>query len=257
MIKISKAFENKKAFIAYLMGGDPCLSKTGEYILAMQDAGADLVEIGIPFSDPIAEGEVIQRANLRALNQGVTLDGIFDMLMEIKSKITIPLVFLTYLNPVLYYGPGAFFKRCRDSGVSGIIVPDMPFEEQGELAAYAEKFGVEIITLVAPTSHERIDKIASSAKGFIYLVSSMGTTGVRSKITTDITKIVSRIRKASDIPVAVGFGIATRQQAAECAGASDGAIVGSAIVKIIEEYGDNAAKPLYDYVKDMKAGVGC
>jgi len=255
MNRICDAFRDKKAFIAYLMAGDPSLEKTGEYILAMQEAGADLIEIGIPFSDPIAEGKVIQRANLRALAEHTTADRLFEMLEGINGKVSVPLVFLTYLNPVIHYGSDRFFRRCRDCGVSGIIIPDMPFEEQAELLDCSEKYGVEIVTLVAPTSDERIERIAKAARGFIYLVSSMGVTGVRSKITTDIPSLVATVKRVSDIPVAVGFGIATPEQAKEYSRVADGVIVGSAIVKIIEEHGGEAAKALDAYVREMKAAV--
>lgn len=253
MIKIKEAFENKKAFVGFLTAGDPSLEKTEEYIIEMGKAGASLIEIGIPFSDPIAEGPVIQAANVRALSAegGCTTDMIFEMVNRVSKKVSIPLVFLTYLNLVFKYGYDTFCKKCSEIGVSGLIIPDMPFEEKSELASIAEKYGVDIVSLIAPTSADRISMIAKEAKGYIYLVSSMGVTGMRKEITTDIAGIVSHIREVTDTPVAVGFGINTPEQATKYANLSDGVIVGSAIVKIIAEHGENAGKYIYEYVKSM------
>ena len=253
MSKIKEAFTNKKAFIGFLTAGDPSLEKTEEFIVEMARAGAALIEIGIPFSDPIAEGPVIQSANVRALSApgGCTTDMVFDMVARVSRKVDVPLVFLTYLNPVFKYGYEAFCKKCNEVGISGIIIPDMPFEERGELEPIAEKYDVDIISLIAPTSRERIRMIAGRAKGYIYLVSSMGVTGVRNEITTDIVGMMEEIRAVTDTPVAVGFGINTPRQAARYAAMADGVIVGSAIVKIIEQYGEDAGKYIYEYVKGM------
>ena len=257
MSKISEAFSNKKAFIGFLTAGDPSLEKTEEFIVEMEKAGAALIEIGIPFSDPIAEGPVIQEANVRALSApgGCTTDMVFDMVERVSKKVSVPLVFLTYLNPVFSYGYDRFCKRCQETGVSGIIIPDMPFEERGELIPFAEKHDVELISLIAPTSEERIQMIAKEAKGYIYVVSSMGVTGIRSEITTDIGEIIANIRKATDTPVAIGFGINTPEQAASYSQMADGVIVGSAIVKIIQEHGVHAGKYVYDYVRSMVDGM--
>lgn len=252
MSKIAKAFENGKAFIPFLTVGDPNGDKTVEFVLEMERAGADLVELGIPFSDPTAEGVVIQDANVRALKGGMRLKGVFEVVEKIREKSQIPLVFLTYLNPVFNYGYEAFFAKCQELGVDGMICPDLPYEERGEVEEVAEKYGVDLIALIAPTSEERIQMIAKAAKGYIYIVSSMGVTGVRSKITTDIGKIVDAVRKVTDVPCAIGFGISTPEQAHEMAALSDGAIVGSAIVKIIAQYGEEAAPHVYEYVKAMK-----
>ncbi|MGN1192675.1 MAG: tryptophan synthase subunit alpha [Dorea sp.] len=252
MSKIAKAFENGKAFIPFLTVGDPNGDKTVEFVLEMERAGADLVELGIPFSDPTAEGVVIQDANVRALKGGMRLKGVFEVVEKIREKSQIPLVFLTYLNPVFNYGYEAFFAKCQELGVDGMICPDLPYEERGEVEEVAEKYGVDLIALIAPTSEERIQMIAKAAKGYIYIVSSMGVTGVRSKITTDIGKIVDAVRKVTDVPCAIGFGISTPEQAYEMAALSDGAIVGSAIVKIIAQYGEEAAPHVYEYVKAMK-----
>ncbi len=255
MSKIKNAFTNGKAFIGFLTAGDPSLDKTEEFILSMISAGADLIEIGIPFSDPIAEGEVIQRANIRALSVGTTLNRIFEMVKAVRQKTQVPLVFLTYLNPVFTYGYDHFFRKCSENGIDGVIIPDIPFEEKGELLPFSDKYGIDIISLIAPSSNERIMKLASNAKGFVYCVSSMGVTGVRSEIKTDLPTILSAIKEATNIPTAVGFGISTPRQASEISAYADGIIVGSAIVKIIEEYGANASKPLIEYVRTMKQAM--
>lgn len=254
--KISKVFKDNKAFVAFLTAGDPSMDKTEEFILSMERAGADLVEIGIPFSDPIAEGPVIQEANERALSAGATTDKLFEMVKRIRQKTEMPLVFLTYINPIFVYGIDRFFKACQESGINGVIIPDLPYEEKGELLGIATSYAVDVITLIAPTSKDRIQTLAKEATGFIYLVSSMGVTGVRSEIKTDLNSIIADIRQVSDTPIAVGFGISTPDQAKAISGTADGVIVGSAIVKIIAEYGENAGKILYDYVKSMKEAIG-
>lgn len=252
---IKDAFKNGKAFVAFITAGDPNLDKTAEYILEMERAGADLIEIGIPFSDPIAEGVVIQEADLRALQSGTTTDGIFDMVEKLRRKTDMPLVFMGYLNPVFHYGYERFFARCKECGISGIIIPDLPYEEKGECEEIAAKYGVDVISMIAPTSAARIRAIASEAKGFLYVVSSMGVTGIRSEIKTDLAAILAAVREASDIPAAVGFGINTPEQAAKVAEIADGVIVGSAIVKIIARYGSQAGPYIYDYVKKMKEAI--
>ncbi|MGH2104831.1 tryptophan synthase subunit alpha [Aerococcus urinaeequi] len=253
MSKIAEAFQNKKAFITYLMAGDPNLDQSAENILAAQEAGADLIEIGIPFSDPIAEGPVVENASVRALSAGVRLNNVFDMVADLKDKIHVPLVFMTYLNLVFVYGYDNFFAKCQEIGISGIIIPDLPFEEQEEVKVVASQYSIEVITLIAPTSKDRIKKIAKKAEGFIYLVSSMGVTGVRSSITTDISAMVAEIRAVSDIPVAVGFGINQPSQVKDIAAKADGVIVGSGIVRLVEAYGEEAKPHIYDYVHEMQA----
>lgn len=255
MSRIKQAFADGKAFIAFLTAGDPTADKTVEYILAMEEAGADLVEIGIPFSDPTAEGVVIQNANIRALSAGMTTEGVFDIVRRVREKSQIPLVFLTYINPVYHYGYEAFFQKCQELGVDGIILPDMPYEEKDELSDVAAAHGVDVISLIAPTSEQRIQKIAKEAAGFIYVVSSMGVTGMRGEISTDLASILASIREVTDLPTAIGFGINTPQQATQMAQIADGAIVGSAIVKIIERYGAKAKEPLMEYVAEMKRAV--
>lgn len=255
MSRIKKAFEDKKAFIAFVTGGDPDLETTEALIPQMAEAGADLIEIGIPFSDPIAEGVVIQEADARALAAGTTTDKLFDMVKRVREKVDIPLVFMTYINPIYTYGTEKFTKMCAECGIDGLIIPDVPFEEKDEISGACEAAGIELISMIAPTSKERINMIASEAKGFLYCVSSLGVTGVRSKITTNIKEMVEQVKNVSDIPCAIGFGIATPQQAKEMAAVSDGAIVGSAIVKIIAQNGKACIKPVCDYVKEMKAAV--
>lgn len=251
MSNIKNAFKKKKAFITFLTAGDPDLDKTYEYILEMEKAGADLIEIGIPFSDPIAEGNVIQRANVRALKTGVNVDKIFLMVKKVRKKSEIPLVFLTYLNPVFNYGYDAFFSMCEKCKIDGIIIPDLPFEERNEIINYTDNYNIDLITLIAPTSEERVSLIAKSAKGFVYLVSSMGVTGVRQEIKTNLKEIADRIKMETNIPVCIGFGISTLEQAKELSKISDGIIVGSAIVKIIEQYKDKAHYELNKYVAKM------
>ncbi len=255
MSKIHKAFDHGKAFIGFLTAGDPSLDKTAEFILAMADAGADLIEIGIPFSDPIAEGAVIQQANARALASGTNLSAIFEMVKSLRLKTQVPLVFLTYLNPVFTYGYEHFFRSCSEAGIDGVVIPDIPFEERGELLPFSEKYQIDIISLIAPTSQKRIEQIASDAKGFVYCVSSMGVTGVRGEIKTDLPAIIETVRLVTKVPAAVGFGISTPEQAAEICKYADGIIVGSAIVKLIEEHGASSEKALHEYVSKMKEAI--
>ncbi len=255
MSRIQNAFAEGKAFIPFITAGDPSLAKTEEFILEMERAGADLVEIGIPFSDPIAEGVVIQEADIRSLAAGTTTDKVFDMVLDLRKKTEIPLVFMTYVNPVFHYGYEKFFSRCQEAGIDGIIIPDLPFEEKGELEDIAAAHGVDLISMIAPTSKQRIRDIAREAKGFLYVVSSMGVTGTREEIRTDLGEILKEIRKVTDLPAAVGFGINTPEQAAEIAAVADGVIVGSAIVKLAARYGGHAAPYMGMYVRKMKESI--
>lgn len=255
MSRIGKAFENKKAFIAFVTGGDPDLETTEKLLYAMEEAGADLIEIGIPFSDPIAEGAVIQDANERALAAGCTTDKLFDTVKKAREKVRVPLVYLTYANAIVKYGKEKFMDRCRDCGIDGVIVPDVPFEEKEELAEVCNAYGVDLISMIAPTSHERIRTIAKEAKGFVYCVSSLGVTGVRTQITTDIGAMVKLVKEVTDTPCAIGFGIATPEQAEKMASLSDGAIVGSAIVKLVAQYDKDAPAHVAEYVRSMKEAV--
>lgn len=251
MSNIYKAFENKKAFIPFITCGDPDLETTGKIVREAVKNGASLVELGIPFSDPTAEGPVIQGANLRALNGGVTTDKIFDFVKELRKDITVPMVFMTYANVVFSYGSERFIKTCSEIGIDGIILPDLPFEEKEEFLPECHKYGVDLISLIAPTSKDRVAMIAKEAEGFIYLVSSLGVTGTRTEINTDLDSIVKIIRENTNIPCAIGFGISTPEQAKKMAAVSDGAIVGSAIIKIMEKYGKESPAYVGEYVKSM------
>lgn len=253
MSNIQRAFENGKAFIAFVTCGDPDLATTAGIVRAMAENGADLIELGIPFSDPTAEGPVIQGANVRALAGGVTTDKIFDMVKELRCEIDTPMVFMTYANVVFSYGIERFVKTAADIGMDGLILPDVPFEEKEEFAPTCRKYGLDFISLIAPTSHDRISMIAKEAEGFVYCVSSLGVTGMRGEITTDISKMVELVRKANpQIPCAVGFGISTPAHAREMAQCADGVIVGSAIVNRIAEHGREAAPYVAEYVREMK-----
>lgn len=255
MSNIHKAFENGKAFIAFITCGDPDLDTTAKAVKAAADNGADLIELGIPFSDPTAEGPVIQGANIRALKGGITTDKVFEFVEEIRKDVKIPMVFMTYANVVFSYGADKFISKCRDVGIDGMILPDLPFEEKKEFSPICDKYDVDLISLIAPTSENRIAMIAKEAKGFLYIVSSLGVTGARAEIKTDLKSIADVVRENTDIPCAVGFGISTPDQARKMAGISDGAIVGSAIVKLLEKYGKDAPEYIGEYVKSMKEAL--
>ena len=253
MSRIYKAFENKKAFIAFLTAGDPDYETSLNNFRAVIEAGADLIEVGIPFSDPIAEGPVIQEADIRALASGMTTDKVFQLVKDLRKDYDIPIVYMTYANPVYHYGTEKFFQKASEAGADGIIIPDCPFEERHEFDETAAKYGMDFISMIAPTSADRIKTIASQAKGFLYVVSSLGVTGVRSEITTDINSIVKLIKEATDTPAAIGFGISTPEQAQKMSQVADGVIVGSAMVRIAAEYGDKAPEKLREFVKNMTA----
>ena len=255
MSRIGDAFQNQKAFIPFITCGDPSLEVTEQLVYAMEEAGADLIELGIPFSDPTAEGPVIQEANIRALSGGVTTDKIFEMVERIRKRSTVPLLFMTYANVVFSYGIGRFVERAAALGMDGLILPDVPYEEKEEFASVCRENGLDFISLIAPTSHDRIRMIAKEAEGFVYCVSSLGVTGTRGEITTDVGAMVRLVKEEREIPCAVGFGITTPEQAKEMAGLSDGAIVGSAIVKLIGTYGKDAVPYVKEYVKKMSEAV--
>lgn len=252
MSNIASAFAQGKAFIPFITCGDPDLETTAAAVRAAAANGADLIELGVPFSDPTAEGPVIQGANLRALQGGVTTDKIFDLVRSLRQDVTIPMVFMTYANVVFSYGAQRFISTCQEIGIDGLILPDLPFEEKGEFLSLCHQYGVDLISLIAPTSENRIAMIAKEAEGFLYLVSSLGVTGMRSEIKTDLASIVSVVRENTDLPCAIGFGISTPEQAKKMAGLSDGAIVGSAIIKLLEQHGKDAPKYIGAYVKEMK-----
>lgn len=255
MTEIAKAFENKKAFIPFITCGDPDLETTAKIVREAVANGADLIELGIPFSDPTAEGPVIQGANIRALKGGVTTDKVFDLVRELRKDVTVPMVFMTYANVVFSYGADKFISTCKEIDINGLILPDLPYEEKDEFLPQCKKYGVDLISLIAPTSENRIAMIAKEADGFIYLVSSLGVTGTRSEINTDLKSIVDVIRQNSSVPCAIGFGISTPAQAKKMADIADGAIVGSAIIKIIEQYGKDAPRYVGEYVKSMKDAI--
>ncbi|WP_285814795.1 tryptophan synthase subunit alpha [Thomasclavelia cocleata] len=244
MSRIENAFKNKNTFIGFLVAGDPYLEKTVEYILELEKAGASLIQIGIPFSDPIAEGVVVQEANIRALSKNMTTDKVFQIVKEVRKTSDIPICLMTYLNPVFHYGYDKFFKKCQEAGVDGIIIPDCPFEESKEVSDICYKYDVDLISIIAPTSKERILEITKRAKGFIYLVSSMDT------IET-VASTVKEIKTITDLPVVTDFEINDQEQIKYFSNFADGMIVGSAIVNIIKEYGEKANKPLYDHVKSL------
>lgn len=255
MSNIKKAFENGKAFIAFVTCGDPDLETTAKVVRAAVENGADLIELGIPFSDPTAEGPVIQGANLRALHGGITTDKIFAFVKELRRDVKVPMVFMTYANVVFSYGAEKFISTCRDIGIDGLILPDLPFEEKEEFLPACRQYDVDLISLIAPTSENRISMIAREAEGFIYIVSSLGVTGTRNEIRTDLSSIVKVVRENTKVPCAIGFGISTPEQAKKMADISDGAIVGSAIVKLIEKYGTDAPEHVAEYVKSMKDAI--
>lgn len=255
MSRVTDVFSKGKAFIPFITAGDPHLSVTEELIPAMAKAGADLIEIGIPFSDPVAEGIVIQEADARALLAGTTTDKIFESVKRIRMKTSVPLAFMTYLNPIFVYGSERFIKNAAECGIDALIVPDMPFEEKEELKPYCNQYGIDLISLIAPTSKERIKTIAAEAEGFVYCVSSMGVTGVRKEITTNLGDMISLVKETKNIPCAIGFGISTPKQAAEMSQYADGVIVGSAIVKLAARYGADCIEPICSYVRKMKAAI--
>ena len=273
MNRIREAFAHGKAFIPFITAGYPDLETTRQVVRAAQENGADLIEIGIPFSDPTAEGPVIQTANVRALEKGITTDMVLDFIRQIREdgSVTVPMVFMTYANVVYSYHEGGdgdrdgrdgsdrgrygFCRKCAQVGIDGLILPDIPFEEKDQFEDACRCSGLDLISLIAPTSEDRIQTIAKEAEGFIYIVSSLGVTGVRSDITTDIGAITAKIREVTDVPCAVGFGISTPQQAARMAAQSDGAIVGSAIIRIIDQYQEQAAPHVGEYVRSMKEAL--
>lgn len=252
MHNIRQAFAHGKAFIAFLTCGDPDLQTTAAAVRAAVAGGADLIELGIPFSDPTAEGPVIQSANLRALQGGVTTDQIWDLVRELRRDVVVPMVFMTYANVIFSYGAERFFATCQEVGIDGVILPDLPFEEKDEFLPVCRRYGVALISLVAPTSEQRIAGIAREAEGFLYMVSSLGVTGTRTEITTDLASMVRVVRENTDIPCAIGFGISTPEQARQMASLADGAIVGSAIVRLLAQYGKDAPSHIQTYVQSMK-----
>lgn len=255
MNRLDRVFSGEKAFIPFITAGDPSITVTEQLIYSMHEAGADLVEIGIPFSDPVAEGPVIQAADERALAAGVTVDDVFSMMERVRKSCDVPVVLMTYANPVVRYGTDRFMANCGRTGIDAVIVPDVPFEERDELLPYCREHGITLIPMVAPTSGERIRMIAEEAEGFVYCVSSPGVTGIREKIGDETGEIIKVVKAVKDIPCAIGFGISTPEQAAELSRFGDGIIVGSAVVKIVEEYGEDCVRHVAEYVRRMKAAI--
>jgi len=252
MSKIKSAFDHGKAFIPFITCGDPDLETTRAVVREAALNGADLIELGIPFSDPTAEGPVIQEANVRALRGGVTTDKIFELVRTLRGELSTPMVFMTYANVVFSYGAERFISSCEDIGIDGLILPDLPFEEKDEFLPICRAHGLDLISMIAPTSENRIAMIAQEAEGFLYIVSSLGVTGARSEIKTDLASIIEVVRQNTSVPCAIGFGISTPEQAKNMAAISDGAIVGSAIVKLIEKYGKESPEYVGEFVRKMK-----
>ena len=255
MSRISEAFSDGKAFIPFITCGDPSLEITEQIVIEMEKAGANLIELGIPFSDPTAEGPVIQEANVRALAGGVTTDKIFDMVVRLRKTVKIPMVFMTYANVLFSYGVERFAARAKEVGMDGVILPDVPYEEKEEFSTVLGRYDLDMISLIAPTSHDRIAMIAKEAEGFVYCVSSLGVTGMRSEIKTDVGEMIKLVKAVNDIPCAVGFGISGPEQAAKMAKVSDGVIVGSAIVKLCAQYGTESPKYIAEFVKNIVESI--
>jgi len=255
MNRLKQVFAKGKAFIPFITAGDPSLEITEQLVISMAGAGADLIELGIPFSDPVAEGLVIQRADERALAAGATTDKIFAMLRRLRRSCSVPMAFMSYVNPIFAYGADGFMKNCRETGIDAVIVPDLPYEEKDELLPFCSEYGVELISMIAPTSRHRVRMIAREARGFVYCVSSMGVTGVRQEIGSEVAEMVKLVKEVQDIPCAIGFGISTPEQAARMVQFADGVIVGSAIVKMVEQYGVDCVPQVVEYVRMMKEAL--
>jgi tryptophan synthase alpha chain len=248
--------QNSKSFIVFITGGDPDLETTEKLILMMAENGVDVIEIGVPFSDPVAEGAVIQEADERALKNGCTVDGLFEVVRRVRVKTDIPLLFMSYINPIFVYGKEKFMQKSRDCGIDGVIVPDLPYEERDELSDVCRDYGITQISMIAPTSDERIRTIAKDAEGFIYCVSSLGVTGVRDEIKTEITDMINKVRAVTDTPAAVGFGISTPEQAKVMAKTADGVIMGSAVVRVIAEHGRESVGAVKELIGRVRAELG-
>jgi len=255
MSRVEQVFAKGKALIPFITAGDPDLETTEKLVLAMARAGADLIELGIPFSDPVAEGPVIQLASERALQAGATTDKILALVSRVRTESDVPLAFMTYINPVFAYGIDRFMEDSREAGVDALIIPDLPFEEREEIIPYCSQYGIELISMIAPTSRERIRMIAREARGFVYCVSSLGVTGVREQISTELDKMVKMVKEVQDIPCAVGFGISSPEQAQQISQTADGVIVGSAIMQIVEQFGVESVSPVAAFVREMKQSI--
>lgn len=247
-----------KALITYISAGDPDLAATRELVLSMEKNGADIIELGIPYSDPVADGPVIQRASLRALQNGITIEAVFGLTASLRQATSIPLILMVYYNSILQYGERQFLEQCRKTGIDGLIVPDLPLEESEELRLAAELYGLDVIMLVAPTTPpERISRIADASRGFLYCVSVTGVTGTQDELDSGLGGFLGMVRSRTELPLAVGFGISTPEQAGQAAQLADGVIVGSAVIQTVERYLGNPDLPdrVGDFVRDLKAGM--
>ncbi len=256
MNRLDVALQKKtKDLVVFFTAGDPSLDTTVQLVLEAEKNGATIVELGIPFSDPVAEGEVISRASERSLQNGFKVDDLFYIVREIRKHSNIPLLFMSYINPIYFYGYDKFFKKCNEYLVDGVIIPDIPYEEQNEVKEYTKKHDLRLITLLAPTSDKRIKELASNSEGFIYTVSSLGVTGMRSEINEQIFEVAHSIKQHTNNKVFVGFGIGSKEQVSIYSQYFDGVIVGSAIVKIVEQHGINSIKYVGNFIKSLKEGL--
>ncbi len=255
MNKLTEAFNNKKAVIGFMTAGDPTFELSIKNILAIAEGGADIIEIGIPFSDPIAEGPVIQTANVRSLGNGMRTDRIFELVEEVRKTVDTPILLITYLNPVFKYGYEAFFAECARVGIDGIFIPDMPFEERPEIAGFAKQHGVTIIPLIAPAEEARIKAIAESAEGYIYVASAMSEAGLTDESKAELKETIDTTKKYTDLPVAVWFGIHTPKEAKRVAEIADGVIVESAAVELVTKHGAKAAPYIAEFIEQMKVAL--
>jgi len=249
--------KNEKAFIPFVTAGDPDLNTTLELVLTLEKAGADIVELGIPYSDPMADGPVIQASSTRALAKGTKIKFIMEKVKELREKTQIPLVYLLYYNSIFKYGPEKFFKQCKDVGIDGLIIPDLPLEERAEVIEIADKYDICIIPMVAPTSHGRIKAITNLGKGFVYCVSVNGVTGTRQKLNTDVKEYMDLISTYTNMPKALGFGISNAEMAKAYAPYCQAIIVGSAIIKLVAEGGSQKEiiKRVYDFAVEIKNAI--
>lgn len=244
--------KNRKALITFITSGDSGYETTEKAVLEMAKNGSDMIELGVPFSDPIAEGPIIQAASERSLKKGTTLVGIFEMVERLRKKTDIPLLLMMYLNTIYRFGTERFFKLCHEHGIDGVIVPDLPYEEKDEIQESADRYNIHNISLVTPASEDRIQMIAHQATGFLYCVSSNGVTGVRSEYSTDFDAFFAPINKYSKVPCAIGFGISGPESAKKMSKYCDGVIVGSAIVRIVEQFGKESPEKIGEFVKSLR-----
>lgn len=261
--RIDKTFKtlkaaNKKALITFITAGDPNFKTSKEIIFELEKSGADIIELGIPFSDPMADGPTIQTASERALKKGATLNHVLELVREVRKKSRIPIILFGYYNPIFVYGAARFAKDARDAGADGVLIVDLPPEEAQELKLYTDKAGLDLIFLLTPTSDDsRMEFVSRLASGFIYYVSVAGITGARKELSNTIHEYVKKVRCFTSLPVCVGFGISNARQAGEVSRLADGVIVGSAIVKLIEKNQDapGLAQKVGRFAAELKKGM--